>query len=77
MDQVTSNALSSAQSEIQPSTTTTNGNGTGNSQPAERMQLINEEQEFNPNFNGYLKKWDLEEAGFGYDLCAVLGEYSS
>lgn len=42
---------------------------------AERMQLVDEEQKFNGEVSKYLDKWNLAEAGFAYDLCAVVGEH--
>ncbi|UZJ54972.1 hypothetical protein CBS101457_004292 [Exobasidium rhododendri] len=68
-------------------TTTTNTNGTPNGSTsihddligtqAERLQLIDENQKFNSEMAGYLKKWKLEEAGFNYNLCAVVGSQST
>lgn len=45
--------------------------------PAERLQLIDEEQKFTPTLGQALNRWGLEDAGFGYDLCAVLGSQST
>ncbi|SNX82793.1 probable Protein SEY1 [Melanopsichium pennsylvanicum] len=43
-----------------------------------RMQLIDEDQKFNnAEFAPHLDKWGLADAGFGYDLCAVLGSQST
>ncbi|PWZ03424.1 root hair defective 3 GTP-binding protein [Testicularia cyperi] len=45
---------------------------------SQRMQLIDEEQKFNSSeFGPRLDKWGLADAGFGYDLCAVLGSQST
>ena len=42
------------------------------------MQLIDEEQKFNSaEFGPHLISWGLADAGFGYDLCAVLGSQST
>ena len=47
-------------------------------QRAERMQLIDEDQHFNDaEFGPSLKRWRLDDAGFGYNLCAVLGSQST
>ncbi|CAO1617569.1 unnamed protein product [Parajaminaea phylloscopi] len=43
----------------------------------DRLQLIDEEQKFSPGLQAALSRWELEEAGFGYDLCAVLGSQST
>ena len=43
-----------------------------------RMQLIDQEQKFNSSqFAPSLQNWRLADAGFGYDLCAVLGSQST
>lgn len=43
-----------------------------------RMQLIDEDQKFNSSqFAPHLEEWGLADAGFGYDLCAVLGSQST
>lgn len=43
-----------------------------------RMQLIDEQQKFNSaDFSPHLENWGLADAGFGYDLCAVLGSQST
>lgn len=43
-----------------------------------RMQLIDEDQKFNSTeFSPHLENWGLADAGFGYDLCAVLGSQST
>lgn len=43
-----------------------------------RMQLIDEDQKFNSSqFAPSLENWGLADAGFGYDLCAVLGSQST
>ncbi|KAJ1034621.1 hypothetical protein NDA18_001477 [Ustilago nuda] len=43
-----------------------------------RMQLIDQEQKFNSSqFAPSLHNWGLADAGFGYDLCAVLGSQST
>ncbi|UTT93676.1 hypothetical protein NDA17_000953 [Ustilago hordei] len=43
-----------------------------------RMQLIDQEQKFNSSqFAPSLQNWGLADAGFGYDLCAVLGSQST
>lgn len=73
------NALAQAKSELLSSNhnntpTSSMENKNGANLKAERMQLINEEQAFNQDFNSFLNKWDLEDAGFGYNLCAVLGQ---
>lgn len=44
---------------------------------AERIQLIDEDQKFTADMNSALKRWQLDEAGFNYDLCAVLGSQST
>lgn len=44
---------------------------------AERLQLIDEHQKFNTRLSQYLQKWGLEEAGFNYNLCAVVGSQST
>ncbi len=42
------------------------------------MQLIDENQKFNSaHFGPSLDQWGLADAGFGYDLCAVLGSQST
>ena len=47
------------------------------SQP-NRLQLIDEDQRFHgTEFNDHLKQWGLSDAGFGYDICAVLGSQST
>ena len=43
-----------------------------------RLQLIDEDQRFHgTEFNDHLKQWGLSDAGFGYDICAVLGSQST
>ena len=43
-----------------------------------RLQLIDEDQQFHgAEFNDHLKQWGLSDAGFGYDICAVLGSQST
>ncbi|KAJ9477321.1 Protein SEY1 [Pseudozyma hubeiensis] len=43
-----------------------------------RMQLIDEHQKFNSSeFSPHLTQWGLDDVGFGYDLCAVLGSQST
>lgn len=42
-----------------------------------RIQLIDEDQKFTSHMGGALQKWQLADAGFGYDLCAVLGSQST
>ncbi|SJX61495.1 related to SEY1-GTPase with a role in ER morphology [Sporisorium reilianum f. sp. reilianum] len=43
-----------------------------------RMQLIDKDQKFNKSqFAPHLQNWGLADAGFGYDLCAVLGSQST
>ncbi|SPO21462.1 probable Protein SEY1 [Ustilago trichophora] len=61
-------------------TSTSNALTSTKSTPADagRMQLINEEQKFNSaQFGPHLDNWGLADAGFGYDLCAVLGSQST
>lgn len=50
--------------------TTSSGKG-------ERLQLIDEDQKFNPSVKEYLSKWGIEDVGFNYDLCAVVGSQST
>ncbi|PWN26932.1 root hair defective 3 GTP-binding protein [Jaminaea rosea] len=45
--------------------------------PTARLQLIDEDQKFTPQLNDRLSQWGLQDAGFGYDLCAVLGSQST
>ena len=55
-------------------------NGSANTLPSgkgERLQLIDEDQKFNPTVKEYLSKWGLEDVGFNYDLCAVVGSQST
>ncbi|WFD31493.1 Dynamin-like GTPase that mediates homotypic ER fusion [Malassezia sp. CBS 17886] len=43
-----------------------------------RIQLIDADQQFHVNaFQNQLREWGLEDAGFGYDICAVLGSQST
>lgn len=72
---------SSIASAIAPAVNAANGatsiqNGLSGAQ-AERLQLIDENQKFNPEVGTYLEKWGLEEAGFNYNLCAVVGSQST
>lgn len=47
------------------------------SQP-NRLQLIDEDQHFSgASFHDHLGQWGMLEAGFGYDICAVLGSQST
>lgn len=47
------------------------------SQP-NRLQLIDEDQHFSgASFQEHLGQWGMLEAGFGYDICAVLGSQST
>ncbi|KAJ1019402.1 hypothetical protein NDA16_004519 [Ustilago loliicola] len=51
---------------------------TGGAPEGGRMQLIDEDQKFNSTqFAPSLDNWGLADAGFGYDLCAVLGSQST
>ncbi|WFD19925.1 Dynamin-like GTPase that mediates homotypic ER fusion [Malassezia caprae] len=46
--------------------------------PPNRLQLIDESQQFDEDaFREHLHSWGLAEAGFGYDICAVLGSQST
>ncbi|WFD23561.1 Dynamin-like GTPase that mediates homotypic ER fusion [Malassezia equina] len=46
--------------------------------PPNRLQLIDETQKFNEDaFHEHLNSWGLADAGFGYDICAVLGSQST
>lgn len=46
--------------------------------PPNRLQLIDEKQQFHEDaFQEHLHSWGLAEAGFGYDICAVLGSQST
>ncbi|KDN35946.1 root hair defective 3 GTP-binding protein [Tilletiaria anomala UBC 951] len=47
------------------------------SKHAQRLQLIDEAQQFHPQMTAYLESWGLHNVGFGYDLCAVLGSQST
>lgn len=60
---------------VAPTTTSTKSHAA----PANnRMQLIDENQKFNSTeFSPNLESWGLADAGFGYDLCAVLGSQST
>ncbi|KAK0542898.1 Dynamin-like GTPase that mediates homotypic ER fusion [Tilletia horrida] len=49
----------------------------GNSGTMNRIQVINEAKEFTPELTGSLDKWGLLDAGFGYNLCAVIGSQST
>ena len=50
---------------------------TGLAQP-NRLQLIDEDQHFSGTlFHDHLSQWGMLEAGFGYDICAVLGSQST
>lgn len=50
---------------------------TGLAQP-NRLQLIDEDQHFSGAlFHEHLSQWGMLEAGFGYDICAVLGSQST
>lgn len=50
---------------------------TGLAQP-NRLQLIDEDQHFSGAlFHDHLRQWGMLEAGFGYDICAVLGSQST
>ena len=50
---------------------------TGLAQP-NRLQLIDEDQHFSGAlFHDHLSQWGILEAGFGYDICAVLGSQST
>ena len=43
-----------------------------------RLQLIDEDQHFSGAlFHDHLSQWGMLEAGFGYDICAVLGSQST
>lgn len=42
-----------------------------------RLQLIDEDQKFSPQLGQYLEKWGLEDVGFNYNLCAVVGSQST
>jgi hypothetical protein len=44
---------------------------------ADRLQLVDEDQVYNQDIAKYLQKWGLEEAGFNYNLCAVVGSQST
>lgn len=73
---------SSVASSLAPSMgTPTAVNGTASSGnvggKAARLQLIDEHQKFNAEVGKYLQKWGLEEAGFKYNLCAVVGSQST
>ncbi|KAL9936593.1 hypothetical protein V8E36_004661 [Tilletia maclaganii] len=65
----TANALSSAVSAAAASSV-----GVG---PLTRVQVINEEKQFYPDLTGSLENWGLLDAGFGYNLCAVIGSQST
>lgn len=42
-----------------------------------RLQLIDEDQKFSTQLGQYLEKWGLEDVGFNYNLCAVVGSQST
>ncbi|KAK0557401.1 Dynamin-like GTPase that mediates homotypic ER fusion [Tilletia horrida] len=42
-----------------------------------RIQLINEQKQFYPDLAGSLEQWGLLDAGFGYNLCAIIGSQST
>lgn len=72
-------ALSQAEASLHgahsPATPQHTTNGTHS--VAERLQLVDEHQKFNTHLAQYLQKWGLEEAGFNYNLCAVVGSQST
>lgn len=45
--------------------------------PPERIQIVNEEQQFAPDLGAALDRWGLLHAGFGYNLMAVIGSQST
>lgn len=45
--------------------------------PASRLHLISDVQEFTPSLSSSLEQWHLLDAGFAYNLCAVLGSQST
>jgi len=45
--------------------------------PASRLHLISDEQQFTPSLAESLQQWHLLDAGFAYNLCAVLGSQST
>lgn len=71
------NGLASAASAALPTPISGSLTSSSGDQPAERMHLIDEEQQFSSHLAAYLSKWQLAEAGFGYNLCAVLGSQST
>jgi hypothetical protein len=75
-------ALSEANASLHPSPPHHTNGASGSSHNASyshaaRLQLIDENQKFNPHLGQYLQKWGLEEAGFNYNLCAVVGSQST
>lgn len=50
----------------------------GKAAPGDRIQLIDEDQTLHSSvFQQKLAQWGLADAGFGYDICAVLGSQST
>ncbi|CDR99977.1 hypothetical protein [Sporisorium scitamineum] len=72
VDQPIATTTATAAAAAAPSSVPTTTDETG------RMQLIDEDQKFNKSqFAPHLQSWGLADAGFGYDLCAVLGSQST
>ncbi|KAG1467723.1 hypothetical protein G6F56_004249 [Rhizopus delemar] len=42
-----------------------------------RLQIIDEDQKFTQNLPNYLEKWNLQDAGFKYNVVAVFGSQST
>lgn len=77
-------ALSEALGHMQGnsmSSNSTKANGASHSDTTDntqqRLQLIDEHQEFHAELGEYLQRWHLQDAGFDYNLCAVVGSQST
>ncbi|TBU45789.1 protein SEY1 [Dichomitus squalens] len=54
-----------------------NGSATTSDASSERIQIINDEKQFNPELTKQIEKWGLLSAGFDYNLVAVFGSQST
>ncbi|KIM21081.1 hypothetical protein M408DRAFT_333668 [Serendipita vermifera MAFF 305830] len=72
-----SNTSPSPSNGANPFATVTNGiNGTSQA-IADRIQIVNEQKEFNTQLSQQIEKWGLHDAGFSYNIVAVFGSQST
>lgn len=83
-DTASSNAAPMSDANVAPGGASVSSDSATPPQPSEgtaaprRLQLIDEAQGFHAQeFQEHLRAWGMNQVGFGYDICAVLGSQST